>query len=158
MFTTLMSLSCFAQTKVIQLDSTYTKDILFEKTKLFVAKTFNNSTAVLDYTNKTDGTIIVKGSFTAHCVIALFGDMPYGYVTFNIQFDFKDGKARYMVSNKILEVRSQYGITKYYWDKEDDTIGSSRRQDMKDNFDKEMADYLNHYEYELKNTPLKEDW
>jgi hypothetical protein len=74
------------------------KDVIYEKSRIWIAKTFRSSKAVLEYENKETGVIIGKG-------IVTFAD-PRGMgitveapVQFTMTEEIKDGKVRIIFEN-----------------------------------------------------------
>lgn len=77
----------------------YSKDILYEKTKIWIAQNFKSAKAVIEYESKTDGIIIGNGVTKYPCegmACIAKGDWT---VPFTIQIDIKDNRFRLSFTN-----------------------------------------------------------
>lgn len=79
-------------TNVIFVDSTISKDKLFQKAKQWFSETFVSSKNVIDNADKDEGVIY------GHATIALTNSL-YGFVNFNIEIRCKNGKVKYLIKD-----------------------------------------------------------
>ena len=79
-------------TGIIKVDSTTSKDILFQKARQWFSETFVSAKAVIDNEDKPEGVIYGKGN------IKMAKDVD-GRVKFTIEIRCKDGKVKYILSN-----------------------------------------------------------
>ena len=84
-------------TEVVQLDSTYKKDILYRNAKLFFANLFKSSKDILQYDEREEGKVIGKGTIqiTGHQNILLSAFTEIRTTTFTLEISCKDGKYKY---------------------------------------------------------------
>jgi len=82
----------YKSTGIVQVDS-LKKDIIFSKTKEWIALNYKSSKDVIQLSDKENSKIILKGAFLAN----LF--MKEGWIEHSLVFDFKDGKFRYSYSD-----------------------------------------------------------
>jgi hypothetical protein len=89
----------YEYTEVVQLDTTYKKDVLYKNSKLFFADAFKSAKDVLQYDDREEGKVIGKGNLSIEGGQAVF----LTYVTEKWRVDFsleifsKDGKYRYRI-------------------------------------------------------------
>ena len=85
-----------------------TKEEAFELSKMWLANSFNDSKAVIEYTNKKDGTIIGKG---------IFRNVDYGMTSidtrFTLKIDIKNEKSRLSFKNMLMIPNASSGIQKF---------------------------------------------
>ena len=81
------------------------KDEIFEQSKIWIAKTFKSSKAVIEYENKERGVIIGNGAVTCHANAGL----AEFYVLFTMEEEIKDGKIRI----KTYNIRTEKNIVFY---------------------------------------------
>lgn len=89
----------FSEVKTV--DSTFTKDDLYLKTKMWFANTFKDAKEVIQLDDKENGIIIGKGSISIYHSQAVFakqGDYT-GYIRFTIKVQVKDGRYKYELYN-----------------------------------------------------------
>ncbi len=93
--------------EVVQLDSTYKKDMLFKNSKLFFADAFKSAKDVLQYDDRDEGKVIGKGNFVIEGGQAVF--LTYAtekwHVNFSLEIFSKDGRYRYRVYDFNIESR-----------------------------------------------------
>jgi hypothetical protein len=84
-------------TEVVQLDSTYKKDILYRNAKLFFANLFKSSKDILQYDEREEGKVIGKGTIqiTGHQNILLSDFSEIRTTNFTLEISCKDGKYKY---------------------------------------------------------------
>ncbi|MCU4365644.1 DUF4468 domain-containing protein [Acinetobacter variabilis] len=85
--------------QVVEIEG-YSKDQLFESSKIWMAKVFNSSNNVVQYADKNTGSIIGKGNIQYPC--SGFMDCEaFGrdVVNFTIKIDTKDSRARVAFSD-----------------------------------------------------------
>ena len=85
------------------------KDEAFELSKIWLANTFNDSKAVIEYTNKKDGTIIGKGIIPN----VNYGMMNIADTRFTLKIDVKDKKSRLTFQNMVIIPNPSTGVKKY---------------------------------------------
>lgn len=97
-------------TKIIEVPG-MDKDSIFNKSKLWIARNFkpykaawifeNRKAPVLEYTNKKEGILIATGNihYPAPAISATEGYKIYWEVTFTMEEDIKDGRARLIFRN-----------------------------------------------------------
>lgn len=77
----------------------YTKDVLYEKVKIWVAQNFRSAKSVIEYENKMDGAIIGNGMVKYPCS-GFECVAKYDWtVPFTMRVDMKDDKFRLTFSN-----------------------------------------------------------
>lgn len=77
-----------------------TKDQIFEKSKIWIAKSFKSANNVIQYQDKSTGQIIGKGTIPFPCEGFIdCGAFGQDRVNFTIQIDTKDNKARISFSD-----------------------------------------------------------
>ena len=81
------------------------KDEIFERSKIWIAKTFKSAKAVIEYEDKETGVIVGNGAVTCHANAGL----AEFNVLFTLEEEIKDGKIRIKINN----VHTQRGI-KFY--------------------------------------------
>ena len=84
-------------TEVIQLDSSYKKDMLYRNAKLFFANISKSAKDVLQYDDREEGKVIGKGTIqvTGHQSILLNAFSETRTTTFTLEVSCKDGKYKY---------------------------------------------------------------
>lgn len=93
--------------EVVQLDTTYKKDILYRNSKLFFADAFRSAKDVLQYDDREEGKVIGKGNLSIEGGQAVF----LTYVTekwtvnFSLEIFSKDGKYRYRIYDFNIDTR-----------------------------------------------------
>jgi hypothetical protein len=76
-----------------------TKDVIYEKTKIWIAQNFKSAKSVLEYENKVDGTIIGNGIVQYPCEgLACVGQSDW-MMPFTMKVDVKEDKFRLTFSN-----------------------------------------------------------
>jgi hypothetical protein len=83
--------------EVVQLDSTYKKDILYKNAKLFFANISKSSKDILQYDDREEGKVIGKGTIqvTGHQNILLNAFSEIRTTNFTLEISCKDGKYKY---------------------------------------------------------------
>lgn len=76
---------------IIYVDSSISKQILFQKTRQWFSESFVSAKAVIDNADKEEGVIFGKSQI-------ILNDLD-GYVSFNIEIRCKDGRVKYILSN-----------------------------------------------------------
>lgn len=92
-----------------------TKEVIFEKTKIWIAENFNSSKAVLEYTNKEDGVIIGNGKLImdGNTMDLLAGIVYRCYFTMRV--DIKDSRFKISFLNlKVTSSSNTYGESDGY--------------------------------------------
>jgi hypothetical protein len=79
-------------TEVFIVDSTFTKEKLFQQAKQWFSEAFVSSKNVIDNADKEEGVIF------GHVTI-VFKNSTYGYVNFNIEVRCKNGRVKYLLNN-----------------------------------------------------------
>jgi hypothetical protein len=84
-------------TEVVQIDSTYKKDIHYRNAKLFFANISKSSKDVLQYDDREEGKIIGKGTIqiTGHQNVLLSAFSEIRTTNFTLEISCKDGKYKY---------------------------------------------------------------
>ena len=85
------------------------KDDSFELSKMWLANTFNDSKAVVEYANKKDGTIIGKGILKN----VNYGMMVVCDTRFTLKIDIKDKKSRLSFQNMVIIPSASTGVKRY---------------------------------------------
>lgn len=85
------------------------QDDSFELSKIWLANTFNDSKAVVEYTNKKNGTIIGKGILTN----VDYGMMVVCDTRFTLKIDVKDKKSRLSFQNMVIIPSASTGVKRY---------------------------------------------
>ena len=78
--------------EVIFVDSTISKDVLYQKARQWFSESFVSANAVIDNADKEEGVIFGKG------LIPLSKDID-GRVVFTIEIRCKNGKVKYVINN-----------------------------------------------------------
>ena len=81
---------------IINLDSTYTKDILFNNIQIWFSRVFVSSKAVLDVQDKESGILAGNGSLKFKPK-GIANECYAGYIEFSINFIIKDGRFKYIL-------------------------------------------------------------
>lgn len=93
--------------EVVQLDSTYKKDMLYKNSKLFFADAFKSAKDVLQYDDREEGKVIGKGNFVIEEGQAFF--LTYTtekwHSNFSLEIFSKDGRYRYRMYDFNIESR-----------------------------------------------------
>ena len=79
-------------TSVIYVDSTVTKDVLYQKSRQWFSEAFTSAKAVIDNADKEEGVIYGKGSLSLEKSVD-------GHVDFTIEIRCKKGKVKYVLTN-----------------------------------------------------------
>jgi hypothetical protein len=82
----------FVFTNVIYVDSTISKDLIYQKVKQWFSEAFVSSKNVIDNADKEEGVIFGHASIS-------FSNSTYGYVGFNIEVRCKNGKVKYLIND-----------------------------------------------------------
>lgn len=82
----------YRSTGVMQVDSSK-KELLFSKTKEWIALTYKSANEVIQLADKEIGKIVLKGAFHTNMF------MKEGSLEHTLVFDFKDGKVRYLYTD-----------------------------------------------------------
>jgi hypothetical protein len=84
-------------TEVVQLDSTYKKDMLYRNAKLFFANISKSSKDLLQYDDREEGKIIGKGTIqiNGHQNVLLSAFSEIRTTNFTLEISCKDGKYKY---------------------------------------------------------------
>ena len=88
----------YEYTEIIVLDSTYKKEILYKNSKLFFANVFKSAKDVIQYDDREEGKVIVKGNFSvegSQSSVLLPHFTEEWKVNFSLEIFSKDGKYRY---------------------------------------------------------------
>ena len=67
----------YEYTEVVQLDTTYKKDVLYKNSKLFFADAFKSAKDVLQYDDREEGKVIGKGNLSIEGGQAVFFNLCY---------------------------------------------------------------------------------
>lgn len=89
----------------------YSKDQIFEATKIWIAENFRSAKAVLEYENKEAGTIIGNGAVRYPCSGMECIGKGNWKVLFTMRTDMKDNKFRLTFSNIQLSWPPSYSST-----------------------------------------------
>lgn len=86
------------------------KDVIYERSRVWIAQTFKSAKDVIQYESKDEGVIIIKGAvhnpFSGAMAFA-----PNIYLTFTMKEDIKDGRARATFDNILIEqMRSKWTV------------------------------------------------
>lgn len=152
-FLTVLLLSGCGQPRVANSSMVYTKIVehnesseqAFEKSKMWLANTFNDSKAVIEYENKENSTIIGQGIISK----INYAFLVYGDTRFTITMENKDNKSRFTMKNMNITT----------WDK----INGKLQYDMWNMeqfkiFSKEADKLTSSFKVYINNKPLKSDW
>jgi Domain of unknown function (DUF4468) with TBP-like fold len=84
-------------TEVVQLDSTYKKDILYRNAKLFFANISKSSKDILQYDDRDEGKVIGKGTIqlAGHQNVLLSAFSEIRITNYTLEISCKDGKYKY---------------------------------------------------------------
>lgn len=96
----------FNYTGVVQADSMSAKS-LQSRAKLFVAEAFKSAKDVTQMDDPDGGIIMVKGTMAPVIKAPLLGHIEYGYVSFTIKIQVKDGRYKYTFSDFYHEAHEQ---------------------------------------------------
>ena len=82
---------------VVTLDSTYKKDILYKNAKLFITNAFKSPKDVIQYDDREEGKVIIKGTSSAIGRQGMFLVSAYDTwrLHFSVEIFCKDGRYRY---------------------------------------------------------------
>ena len=122
------------------------KDDAFELSKMWLANTFNDSKAVIEYTNKNDGTIIGKGILRN----VNYGMMVICDTRFTLKIDVKDKKSRLSFQNMVIIPSVSTGVKRYnMWN-----------MDQLQHFNIRAKELINDYNNNINglNVNSKSDW
>lgn len=106
---------CAAAMPVKQEDMTYqkvveisgvAKDVIFEKSKQWIAHTFKSAKAVIEYDNREEGVIIGNGSMERP--ISAVNISGGSLISYTMQEDIKDGRVRLTFSRFAAQVPPSY--------------------------------------------------
>lgn len=88
----------FDYSGVVQVDTSSAK-ILQSRAKLFIAENFKSAKSVIQLDDQEAGVIVAKGNFVPTIKAPLLGHIGYGYVSFSLKLQFKDGKYKYTITD-----------------------------------------------------------
>lgn len=128
----------------------YTRDQIFDSTKMWVAENFKSAEAVLDYEDKDTGTIIGNGNMVIDVPMqkgVSYYSVYRGRVGFKMKVETKDGKMRISFTNLRLLPSGALG---------QDMI-PSRRGDM-DNIRKKLLEFGPQIVASLEKSKSSNDW
>jgi hypothetical protein len=96
----------YEYSEVIQLDSASTKDLLYQRAKLFFANEFKSAKDVIQYDDRGEGKVIGKGHFRIEDIqlIFLVAFTEKRDVNFTLEVFCKDGRYRYRIYGFNAEV------------------------------------------------------
>src|ERR1035437_2480137 len=112
----------YEYSEIVQLDSTYKKDLLYRNAKLFFVDVFKSAKDVLQYDDRDEGKVIGKGNFEIEEMQRGFFNSVFDSwrVNFTLELFAKDGRYRYRIYDfSIKEKRtiiSGSGSPDYYSD------------------------------------------
>lgn len=86
----------FTYKEVVELDSV-SKEQLYDRAKIWLVSNFRDANSSSQIDNKELGNLSGKGVFNIYLT------MNTRYVRYNISFDFKDGRYRYIINQFILD-------------------------------------------------------
>lgn len=86
----------------------FSKNQLFDKSKMWLAESFVSSQDVIQYENKEEGTIIGKGSIPHYRRSGLVGPVRVGNLRFTLVINMKDDKIRVTIKD-IYVMNFTYG-------------------------------------------------
>ena len=86
----------------------FSKNQLFDKSKMWLAESFVSSQDVIQYENKEEGNIIGKGSIPHYRRSGLIGPVRVGNLRFTLVINMKDDKIRVIVKD-IYVMNFTYG-------------------------------------------------
>lgn len=111
----ILQMGCAAAMPAQEQDMTYqavitlpgqTKDVIYEKSRQWIASSFKSGKAVLEYENRQEGIIMGNGSMPRPASsINLTGG---GTVSFSMKEEVKDGKARITFTNLMVNSAVSY--------------------------------------------------
>jgi hypothetical protein len=126
-----------------------TKEQLYNKTKLWLANTFNDSKSVIEVDDKENGEIVGKGNFDFTCKYSLVNVNSTCF--FTIKIDVKDNKYR-------LQLYNVYTTTGYADNKmSDEEIIKKSKRNPYDKIASQINDGINKLISEYKNNLKKDD-
>ena len=88
----------YEYSEVVILDSTYKKEMLYKNSKLFFTNAFKSAKDVIQYDDREEGKVIVKGNFSvegSQSGILLPYFIEEWKIDFSLEIFSKDGKYRY---------------------------------------------------------------
>lgn len=89
----------------------FTRDVLYEKTKIWIAETFRSAKAVMEYDNAKSGTLIGNGAIPFPCKdTSFYCTLRRNWtVPFTMKMEAQDNKFRLTFSNLRLAWPETYG-------------------------------------------------
>jgi hypothetical protein len=84
-------------TNVINVDSTFSKEKLYQTAKQWFSETFVSSKNVIDNADKDEG--VIYGHGTISNIDTRFGYVEFRDINFNIEIRTKDGKIKYILND-----------------------------------------------------------
>ena len=95
--------------KVIQMDSSLNKEILYNRGVHWITSIFRNPQKVIQLNDKEKGQIVCKGNFEYNQKKFIWGgsDQSKGQINFMLKLYFKDGRYKYIFTDFIHETRSK---------------------------------------------------
>ena len=109
-----MSFNSYGQTalnysEVVKTDSV-SKDELFERAKVWLATSYNNSKSVIQLENKNDGVIIGKASMKYDSNVSSGSSATNGVISYLVKIYTKDNRYKYEITDFLHEPRgNEYG-------------------------------------------------
>lgn len=93
--------------EVVQLDSTYKKELLYKNSKLFFANVFKSAKDVLQYDDRDEGKVIGKGNFNIEGgqIVFLTSVTEKWRVNFSLEIFAKHGRYRYRIYDFNIDSR-----------------------------------------------------
>ena len=114
-----------------------TKEEAFELSKIWLANSFNDSKAVIEYANKKDGTIVGKGILKN----VDYGMMIFSDTRFTLKIDIKDNKSRLSLTNMIIIPDASTGVKKYsMWNMDQLKHFNIRAKELINNYNSNLND------------------
>lgn len=88
---------------VVKVDSTITKEQLFERARQWFATYFKDSKAVLQVSDKDNGELIGRGAIPFSSGVFVGSAATKGYINFDVKVYSKQGRYKYELTNFIHE-------------------------------------------------------
>lgn len=152
------SIKSYNLIEVVILDSSQTKDKLFNKAQKFIALNFKNSQKVVQLSDRISGTLICKGTMKTYFE-GIIGKVSPGYMEYTINFAFKDGKYRLEISQVQFQSSNVNcsGIYPIDYPKTPCGLWESNWEEIKENYSQEMKEFINFLKKEMLK-PVNEEW
>jgi hypothetical protein len=142
--------------RIVAVENT-SKDLLYERANVWLAKAFVDSKEVIQYSNQETGKVLAKGRLELNATYNGY-EQSMGVVRFTLEVNTKEGRVRVLISDLIheftdgnpspgdLRKEKSYPIMKKAW------------RVVKSETDNDIRSLIDSFEKAVSEVPKEDDW